>query len=190
MDDIQKIRNIATEKFATSQFNDGDILLAENANKLPNHVKLECLGNRHFYLGELQEAIRCYEQAISIDPNYILSHYQYLVGTQEEQQGNFVDAFKRYQMAIDSDPTFINAYVELGGLLVKIKEFKGALRCYQDAVRLNDSDPANFYNLKSILEKLAETEPLQYKEELNLAKQAYDSLVSQSPIAPPSEHKW
>jgi tetratricopeptide (TPR) repeat protein len=190
MNDTKKICNAVTLKFASNQFDEGDFLLAENADMLPDYIKLECLGNRYFYMGELQEAIHCYEEAISLSPDHVLSRYQYLVGIQEERSGDFVAAFQRYQASIDSDPTFVNSYVELGGLLVKVGDFKGALQCYRDALNLDNSDSSNFYNLKSVLEKLAEIEPNQYQEELNTIKQEYELLSTRHPTSPSSDHQW
>jgi tetratricopeptide (TPR) repeat protein len=190
MQTTEEIINIVTKFFATNNFRDGDGCLAKYAEKLPNNIKLECLGNRYFYKRELQESITCYEEAIAIAPARIISRYQYLVGTIEEQQGDFVAAFKRYQMAIDFEPTFIDAYVELGGLLVKVEDFAGASQCYRDAARLDSSNPVNLYNLKAILEKMVKIQPHQYEEELRTINQAYELLVTNHPMPLLSKHKW
>jgi tetratricopeptide (TPR) repeat protein len=190
MHSIEEIRNSVTQKFAINNFHDGDILLAENAEKLPDYVKLECLGNRYFYKRELQEAVTCYEEAISLAPDWIISRYQYLIGVQEEREEDLVAAFKRYQMAIESDRTFVDPYVELGGLLVKVGDFKGALTCYRDAASLDCSDPTILYNLKAVLEKMVEIEPNKYEEELRTTSKAYELLVANHPISEISKHKW
>jgi tetratricopeptide (TPR) repeat protein len=190
MQALEEIVNVITNFFAANNFRDGAALLAKHAEQLPDHLQLECLGNSYFYEKELQKSINCYEEAIAIAPDRIISRYQYLVGTIEERQGEFVAAFERYQMAIDSEPTFIDAYVELGGLLVKIEDFTGALQCYRDAARLDSADPANLYNLKSVLEKMVEIQPHQYEEELRMVNQTYELLVANHPMSPLSKHKW
>jgi tetratricopeptide (TPR) repeat protein len=187
---IKEIRSTVTQKFANNNFHDGDVILAENSEKLPNHVKLECLGNRYFYKKSLQEAINCYEEAINLAPDWVIPRYHYLVGIQEEKEGDFVAAFKRYQTAIESERTFVDPYVELGGLLIKVGDFKGALTCYRDAVSLDCSEPTILYNLKAVLEKMVEIEPNKYEEELKITAKAYELLVANHPIPEISKYEW
>ncbi len=187
---IEEIRNIVTQNFADNNFHDGDILLAENADKLPSHIKLECLGNRYFYKRALQKAIEYYEEAISLAPDWIIPRYHYLVGVQEEQEGDLIAAFKRYQMAIESDRTLVDPYIELGGLLTKVGDLKGALICYRDAASLDCSDPMILYNLKAVLEKMVENEHNKYEEELKTTTKAYELLVANHPISEISKYKW
>ncbi|BBP59837.1 hypothetical protein PHLH4_34270 [Pseudomonas sp. St316] len=85
-----------------------------------------------------------------------------------------VEAFKRYQAAIEADSLFVDTYVEMGGLLVKVGDLKGALQCYRDAVRIDSDDPGNLFNLKVVLEKLVEEEPDNYDVELKRVKEAYE----------------
>ena|SRR3989338_4098008 len=185
-----QIKREIAKKFSLGQFEAGDILLKENSDLMPESYRYECAGDRHFYRREFQSAVNCYEKSILIDPERPVSRYQYLVGIQEEKESKFVEAFKRYQMAIDADPEFIDPYVELGGLLVKVGDLKGALQCYRDAVRLDGSAPSNLYNLKAILEKMAKTEPDQYGDELAIVVKEYERSVLNKPITPLSDRKW
>lgn len=184
------VRDVVTEHFARRQFDEGARVLEERGSSLPEAVRLECLGNLHFYRKELQEAIQFYEAAIKNEPNYAIARYQYLVGTQEEREENFVEAFKRYQNAIEAEPTFIDPYVELGGLLVKVSDFEGAVQCYRDAVRLDPLDIANHHNLKAVLSRLVQLDPNRYKEELSAAEVAYEKVAQQGKSESPSEHHW
>ena len=160
------IRDDVTKLFEKGDIEKGDALLAEKADILSDHIKLECLGNRFFYKTQFQDAVRCYEEGIALAPNHQVSRYQYLVGTQLEKQGNFVDAFKRYQAAIEIDPKFIDSYIELGGLLIKVEDYEGALKCYRDAYELDSKDVRNLFNLKNVLEKLVENGNVEYQGEL------------------------
>ncbi len=185
VEQIINVRNEVTRSFLVGDFEAGDNLLAEKSSLLPDHIKLECLGNRYFYSGGLQDAVRCYEEAISLVPDHPISRYQYLVGTQEEKSENFVDAFKRYQMAIEVDPEFIDSYIELGGLMVKVEDFAGAVRCYRDAFKLDGSDEKNFYNLKTVLEKLVRDGADEYQEELSEVIE-----LGVPSVAPLANHEW
>jgi tetratricopeptide (TPR) repeat protein len=188
--DIKAVRDEITECFSHASFNQGSDLLAKYEALLPEHIKLECEGNRHFYKRELQEAVRCYEAAIGLMPDYLIARYQYLVGIQEEREGKFVDAFKRYQAAIEIEPTFVDSYVELGGLLVKAEDFQGAAQCYRDAVRLDPSDVANHHNLKAVLGKLAQADFDRYGDELAAAEAACDAVAQANTPRELANHRW
>jgi len=190
MTEINGLRDAITAHFAGGRFDEGDRLLVEFGTGLAEHVRLECQGNHLFYQKKLQEAVRCYEAAITLKPDYPISRYQYLVGTQEEREGNFVAAFKRYQAAIGVEPTFVDPFVELGGLLAKVGDLAGAAQCYRDAVRLEPTDVANHYNLKSILSRLAEVSPEQHREELAAAEAAYEDAARNHPRKDLRTHQW
>lgn len=187
-EEAKTIRNRVTQYFASGAFDEGMRLLS-SSDQLPGPVRLECLGNLSFYRRELQEAVRQFEAAIQLDPQYPVSRYQYLVGVQKEKQGDLEAAFVRYQNAIEADPSFVDAYVELGGLLAKVGDFQGAAQCYRDAARLEPDDLSNLYNLKTTLAKLAEEEPERYREELASAELAYEDLERRGARLP-SHRKW
>ncbi|BBP53000.1 hypothetical protein PHLH3_26260 [Pseudomonas sp. St386] len=169
-----EIRNEVTAFYIRSEFERGDALLADSVGVLSNYIKLECIGNRHFYKRELADAIRCYEEGISLNSEHQVARYQYLVGVQLEKKMELVEAFKRYQAAIEADSSFVDAYVELGGLLVRVGDLKGALHCYRDAVRIDSSDPGNLFNLKAVLERLVEEDPGDYEDELKRINKTYE----------------
>jgi tetratricopeptide (TPR) repeat protein len=186
---IKSARDTITEYFASGRFEEGMKLFKEKESDLPEPMRLECLGNFHFYRREIKEAIKQYEAAITLSPDYLIARYQYLVGVQNEKQGDFVAAFKRYQNAIEIEPTFVDSYVELGALLVKVADFKGAAQCYRDAARLEPDDLGNLHNLKTVLAKLVAEEPEQYGAELVSAESAYEKLA-RSGKKLPQRHQW
>jgi tetratricopeptide (TPR) repeat protein len=188
--DIKGVRDAVIQHFSRKEFADGVCLLEENEKNLPAHVRLECWGTLHFYKGEFQKAIHVYESAISLDPAYVIARYQYLVGVQLERAKDFVNAFKRYQAAIEAEPSFVDAYVELGGLLVKVGDLAGALQCYRDAVRLDPSDIANHHNLKAVLGRLVEAEPDRYKADLEAATTACEEMAHVGKTKELSAHRW
>jgi tetratricopeptide (TPR) repeat protein len=184
------VRDAITAHYVAGRFEEGDRLLAEQGVALPEHVRLECEGNRLFYERKLQEAVYRYEAAIRLAPDYGIARYQYLVGTQAEREQRFVDAFKRYQAAIGAEPTFVDAYVELGGLLVKADDLAGAAQCYRDAVRLDPADVGNHHNLRAVLSKLAQAEPERYRDELAAADAAHQEAAKRQPAKELRAHRW
>lgn len=186
--DAKAVRDGVTKLLAQGDIDAGMKLLKE-AGPLPEFVKLECIGNVHFYKRELQKAVEAYERAIAMQPDYGIARYQYLVGTQDEKQNDLVAAFKRYQSAIGIEPTFVDAYFELGGLLVKVGDFEGAAQCYRDAVKLVPNDLSAYHNLSSVLTKLAAAAPDKYGEERQAVDAAYAKL-KESGAVPSSTGKW
>jgi tetratricopeptide (TPR) repeat protein len=185
----KQIRDSVTSLFIQGRFDDGTHLLRQHEAGMPTAVRLECIGNLHFYRRELQQAILAYEAGIAVSPEHMMSRYQYLVGTRAEKDRNFVGAFKRYQAAIEIDREFVDAYVELGGLLVKVGDWRGAVHCYRDAARLAPADVGNLHNLRAVLAKLAETEPNVFDAELASADAAY-SQARKEGKRPPQQHQW
>ena len=175
LNDAKAVRDSATELFSQGEIGAGLRLLKE-AGPLPQFIELECVGNRHFYKRELQKAVESYERAIAIQPEHGIARCQYLVGIQDEKQNDLVAAFTRYQSAIDIEPTFVDAYFELGGLLVKVGDFEGAAQCYREAVRLSPNDLTAYHNLSSVLTKLADTVPDKYSDERHSVDAAYGKL--------------
>jgi len=190
MPEVMTLRDAVTAHYGAGRFDEGDRLLAEQGAGLPEHVRLECEGNRLFYERKLQEAVYRYEAAIRLAPDYGIARYQYLVGTQAEREQRFVDAFKRYQAAIGAEPTFVDAYVELGGLLVKADDLAGAAQCYRDAVRLDPADVGNHHNLRAVLSKLAQAEPERYRDELAAADAAHQEAAKRQPAKELRAHRW
>lgn len=179
------IRDAATDCFISGNFDKGDAILAESKDVLSDCVKLECVGNRFFYKGDYQNAIKSYEEGISLNPEHQMSRYQYLVGVQLEKEGELVESFKRYQAAIEVDPRFVDSYVELGGLLIKVGDLEGAVRCYADAYELDKSDARNAFNLKAVLERLVADGEDGYQEQWQEIKAVCDNLS-----LPSEDFKW
>jgi len=186
--DAKTVRDSVTQLLARGEIDAGMKLLKE-AGPLPQFIELECIGNMHFYKRELQKAVEAYERAITIQPDYGIARYQYLVGTQDEKKNDLVAAFKRYQSAIGIEPTFVDAYFELGGLLVKVGDFEGAAQCYRDAVKLAPNDLSAHHNLSSVLAKLAATGPEKHADERQSVDAAYAKL-KEIGANPSSTGKW
>lgn len=167
------VRDAVVEHFTRGRLDQGQKLLEQHGPQLPEAVRLECWGTLHFYRREMQEAVRSYETAIKLAPEQAIARYQYLVGVQEEREGNFVEAFKRFQAAIEIDRGFVDAYVDLGGLLMKVRDFEGAATCYRDAVKLEPSEAANHRNLVTALTQLAQKDATQHDAELQAAEASY-----------------
>jgi tetratricopeptide (TPR) repeat protein len=69
------------------------------------------LGNALFRLGEVQEAIEHWEQALRIKPDYADAHYN--LGIALEQTGKIQEAIQHYEQALRIQPDFVQAQSNL-----------------------------------------------------------------------------
>lgn len=175
-----------TNLFVNGLYDEGLDLLEKHRRELARPVVAECLGNLCFYKRELQRAVDHYEEAMNADPNYDVARYHYLIGIQDERQGDLEAAFDRYQAAIEIEPTFVDSYIELGGLLTKVDDLEGALRCYTDSLALDENDLRVYANRMNVLKALAGRDSSQYGEELNHAVAAYAEAKTRLPAIPDS----
>ena len=57
--------------------------------------------------GRVQEAIQHYEQALRINPDYAVAHYN--LGVALEQAGRMPEAIQHYEQALRIKPDFVEA---------------------------------------------------------------------------------
>jgi tetratricopeptide (TPR) repeat protein len=174
---VSSVREAILACFLHQKLDEGAQLLEKFSAYLPEAVRLECQGSLHFYRDELQKAVYCFEAAIVLAPERIISRYQYLVGLQEEREGSLVAAFERYQAAIEEEPEFVDAYIALGSLLVKVDDLEGAATCCRDAWKRGPLQIANRRNLLVILGKLAKADPARYQAELAITEAVTEILL-------------
>ncbi|NBF01550.1 tetratricopeptide repeat protein [Pseudomonas sp. Fl5BN2] len=171
------VRDAVVKLLSLGKMDEGVELFKKKSKEISEVVRLECSGDISFYRRDFVEAAKFYEAAISLSPDHVIPRYYYIAGVQNERAGNFVDAFKYYQAAIDFDPGFVDAYVELGALLVKVGDYEGALQCYEDALRLEEKELVNYVNLRAVLIKLSEANPGRYEEKLRAANLGYEKIM-------------
>lgn len=177
-----------TQLLSAGRIAEGAEAIEQMKNSLPFPVLLECQGNLYFYQRKFQQAVDMYEQAMQADANYDSARYHYLIAVQKEREGDLVNAFQRYQAAIEIEPTFVDAYVELGGLLVKVDDLEGALRCYTDALTLDSQSVKNFSNKVQVLRSLSNADPSRYAGDYQSAVVEFENAKRRLPaIDEPAE---
>jgi tetratricopeptide (TPR) repeat protein len=96
--------------------------------------------------GDLTAAIRGYQRASSLDPDYAAARYN--LATAYEDVVEFDKAIDEYQKALIADPKFYAAHNNLARLyLVGRKEYASALNILNMALALKPSDPHIRYSL-------------------------------------------
>jgi len=130
--------------------------------------------------GRSAEAIKHYEEALAINPNY--SEVINNLGTALLNQGRLDEAAKYYHRAIEIYPGFAEAYNNLGILLTKQGQTAEAIEQYRKAIELNPNRAEFYNNLGNLLatkgrtaeaieqfQKALEVEPDNAKVRYNLA---------------------
>jgi len=95
--------------------------------------------------GDLRMAIRNYERAISLDPDFAVARYN--ASSAYEDVLEFDKALDGYQTALRADPRFYASYNNLARLyLVRRKDFAGALKVLNAGLELKPTEPQVRYS--------------------------------------------
>jgi tetratricopeptide (TPR) repeat protein len=77
-------------------------------------------------LNKLEDAIKCYNKAIDLNPNYPISFFN--KGNLLRKQNKLEDALVCYDKAIDQDPNFVYALNFKGLTLTDLKKYEEAIQ--------------------------------------------------------------
>ncbi len=83
----------------------------------------------------LQQAISCFQKAITIDPAYADAHCN--LGSAFLRQEQVKDAVIAYKEAIDIDPEFAQAYLNLGIVLSNTGNIDEAIACLESVIAID-----------------------------------------------------
>lgn len=89
-------------------------------------------------LGKYNEAIKAYDEAISLDPEYVNAWYA--KGNNLNNLGRYNEAIEAYDGAIRLDPKYENAWYGKGVNLKKLERYDEAIKAYDEAIRLDPKD--------------------------------------------------
>jgi tetratricopeptide (TPR) repeat protein len=93
------------------------------------------LGNALNAKGDVEGAVRCYQAALRIDPNYAPAHDA--LGIALNAKGDAEGAIREYRLALDLDPKLASAHSNLGGALLAKGDTEGAIREQRLALELD-----------------------------------------------------
>jgi len=133
--------------------------LAENRNKL---------AVIYAYVGRLDEAEKEYREAIKINPNFTLAHYN--LGNLLKNSNQFEKAEKEFRKAIKINPNLAPAHYNLGNLLKNLKRLEEAEKEYREAIKINPNLAEAHNNLGLLLDNLKRFEEAEkeYKEAIRI----------------------
>ena len=81
-------------------------------------------------MGEFENAVKCFQTAIEIHPNYSSAHNN--LGLTFKELGEFEKAVKCFQTAIEIQPNYSTAHNNLGVTFKALGEFKKAIKIYKN----------------------------------------------------------
>jgi tetratricopeptide (TPR) repeat protein len=135
--------------------NDGFLWTHALACTSGNYTAHNNLGYVLVAQGRPAEAIKHYEKALAINPNYaeVINN----LGTALLDEGRLDDAAKYYHRAIEIYPDFAEAYNNLGILLTRQGETAEAIEQYRKAIALKPDREEFYNNLGNLLAKQNQT---------------------------------
>ncbi len=116
-----------------------------------NYIAYNNLGFALQRRGELDEAIRCYREALRIKPDNAESFNN--LGIVRERQGRPDEAVDNYRSALRIKPDYAEAHNNLGILLQRQGKLDEALRCYREALHSKPNLADAHYNLGLLHER-------------------------------------
>lgn len=114
------------------------------------------LGTALYKQEKLDEALDCYQQALTLEPNDPTLYYQ--LGLVWQKQGKVEEAIAYYQQFLTFNPNQATAYYNLGYAFQTRGKLEEAIDCYQQAVTLEPNFVLAHQNLGAILHEKGETQ--------------------------------
>ena len=110
------------------------------------------LGDAEQRAGRIQDAMRDYEQALEIKPDYAVAHLD--LGVVLIKLGRPEDAIRHYEQALQINPNFVEAHYDLGNALLRLGRFQEAAGHWEQVVRLSPDSAEAHYNLGNALSQM------------------------------------
>ncbi|MDC3250628.1 tetratricopeptide repeat protein [Candidatus Pseudothioglobus singularis] len=123
-------------------------------NALLNNIAGACYAG----LGQLASAVKSYEKAISIDPEYSKAYYN--LGDTYHSQSNYDESIISYEKAIELDPTYAEALNNLGNVLRESSQLELAVKAYEKALAVNAGFVEANYGLGIVFHELGQLDDM------------------------------
>jgi Flp pilus assembly protein TadD len=123
------------------------------------------LGVAYQSLGHYQEAMKSFNQAVKIKPDYADAHYN--LGVTYGALGRSKDEIEKYKLAIKIRPDYVKAYYNLGVSYKDLGRYQDAIEAYKQAIKIKPEYAEAHLNLGAVYYTLGH-----YREAIEAYKQA------------------
>ncbi len=90
--------------------------------------RVQKISNTLKNLGRNEEAIKCYNKSIELDPNHSGAYNN--KGSALGILGRNEEAIKCFSKSIELDPNDLNVYMNMGNTLMKLGKREEAIKCF------------------------------------------------------------
>ena len=101
-------------------------------------------GNDFMNAKNYEDAIKCYDKAIELNPNGTVAYNN--KGNVLEKMQKYEDAIKCYDKVIELNPNGTAAYNNKGVVLKTMQKYEDAIKCYDKAIELNPNSALYYCN--------------------------------------------
>ena len=120
-------------------------------------------------IGQLDDAVKDYERALALKPDY--AEAQYNLGITHQELGQIDAAIKSYEQAITIKPDYFGAHNNLGNIFFELGQMDGAIKQYEKLLAINPNYAASYYHLSSIKQyTMSDTQITQMQSLLSTGK--------------------
>lgn len=109
------------------------------------------LGNQLMQHGDVENAIKEYQQAVALKPDNAAVHNN--LGNALKAAHRYPEAIKELQKAIQLDPNQVPTYYNLANTLMENGRIEEAIKCYHTTIEKNPKLAPAYYNLAQALAK-------------------------------------
>lgn len=153
----------------------GEILLGEEEIKSHWGIFYYHFALTHEGLGDINEAIKYYQDSILINPKLVDSYYN--LGNIYQRQNRLEDALLIYRQAQETNPRHYGSYLNIGNIFFQQGNYEDAIAVYQQGLE-KEQNKDLFYNLALAYQKQGNSS----LATLNFAHSAYHGQKYQDAI--------
>jgi tetratricopeptide (TPR) repeat protein len=109
-------------------------------------------------LGKYEDAVKCYDKAIEIDPGRAFEYKREGKGWSLIKLGKQDEAIKYHEKALETNPKDLTALWNKALFLSDAHRYEEAIECYDEISKLNPNSSNVWYNLGTVFNRLAKYE--------------------------------
>ena len=156
--DLKQIQiNSVIELFSQDKISQALEVVQDLFKDYPNEpILFNISGACYAGLGQLDAAVKSYEEAIAIKPDYAKAHFN-LAGTLHDL-GQLDAAIISYEKTIEIKSDFAEAHNNLGNVFKELQQDDAAIQSYKKALVINPEYVESQYSLGNIFQELGQFE--------------------------------